>query len=124
MLPFPWKRHPFCRFQILASGDAHVNWGLIEPVVPTRISPFDAAGENDHRLWRMVPVPFKSRGAVIAKWDLRLDEADLSQNFDQPANIGLILATPSGWLVEQCPPPGAAHALIERHTVAIMDHEA
>lgn len=53
------------------------------------------------RGWSVVPVPFKQKRPVLKEWEqLRLAESDLAPYFDQPANIGLILGEPSGWLVD------------------------
>jgi hypothetical protein len=61
----------------------------------------DAAREYVRRGWRVVPVPYKRKKAVFDDWtNLRLTETDLPEYFDQPANIGLILGEPSGWLVD------------------------
>ncbi len=69
--------------------------------------PLEAAREYVRRGWRVVPIPFKQKGAVIRDWgQMALTEADLPAYFDQPANIGLILGEPSGWLVDvdlDCP---------------------
>lgn len=64
-------------------------------------TPLDAARDYVRRGWSVVPVPFKRKRPVLKGWEqLRLTEADLEQYFDQPANIGLILGEPSGWLVD------------------------
>lgn len=64
-------------------------------------TPLDAAREYVRRGWRVVPVPFKRKRPVLKEWEqLRLTDADLPSYFDQPANIGLILGEPSGWLVD------------------------
>ncbi|MEZ6064173.1 MAG: bifunctional DNA primase/polymerase [Planctomycetaceae bacterium] len=53
------------------------------------------------RGWSVVPVPFKRKRPVLKGWEqLRLTDAELPGYFDQPANIGLILGEPSGWLVD------------------------
>ncbi len=69
--------------------------------------PLEAAREYVRRGWRVVPIPFKRKGAAIDAWGkMDLTEADLPTYFDQPANIGLILGEPSGWLVDvdlDCP---------------------
>ncbi|MCA9091241.1 MAG: bifunctional DNA primase/polymerase [Planctomycetaceae bacterium] len=71
------------------------------------VTPLEAAREYVRRGWCVVPIPFKQKKAVIKGWEqLRLTEADLPQYFDQPANIGIILGEPSGWLVDvdlDCP---------------------
>lgn len=71
------------------------------------ITPLEAAHEYVRRGWSVVPIPYKLKGAVYKEWEqLRLKESDLSEYFDQPANIGLILGEPSGWLVDvdlDCP---------------------
>lgn len=65
------------------------------------VTPLDAAREYVRRGWSVVPVPFKRKRPVLKGWErLRLTEADLDPYFDQPANIGLILGEPSGWLVD------------------------
>lgn len=64
-------------------------------------TPLDAAREYVRRGWRVVPVPFKRKRPVLKEWErLRLTDAELPGYFDQPANIGLILGEPSGWLVD------------------------
>ena len=64
-------------------------------------TPLEAAREYVRRGWNVVPVPFKQKRPVLKEWEqLRLGENDLGQYFDQPANIGLILGEPSGWLVD------------------------
>lgn len=64
-------------------------------------TPLEAAREYVRRGWSVVPVPFKKKRPVLKEWEqLRLGENDLDQYFDQPANIGLILGEPSGWLVD------------------------
>lgn len=46
-------------------------------------------------------MPFKQKRPVLKEWEqLRLGENDLDQYFDRPANIGLVLGEPSGWLVD------------------------
>ena len=75
--------------------------------LPQPVSPLEAAREYVRRGWRVVPIPFKRKGAKIDDWGkMTLTEADLPAYFDQPANIGLILGEPSGWLVDvdlDCP---------------------
>jgi Bifunctional DNA primase/polymerase, N-terminal len=64
-------------------------------------TPLEAARDYVRRGWSVVPVPFKQKRPVLKEWkQLRLAESDLAQYFDQPANIGLILGEPSGWLVD------------------------
>ena len=64
-------------------------------------TPLQAARGYVRRGWSVVPVPFKQKRPVLKEWEqLRLGENDLGQYFDQPANIGLILGEPSGWLVD------------------------
>ncbi|MBL8810615.1 MAG: bifunctional DNA primase/polymerase [Planctomycetaceae bacterium] len=64
-------------------------------------NPLEAARDYVRRGWSVVPVPFKQKRPVLKEWEqLRLAENDLDQYFDQPANIGLILGEPSGWLVD------------------------
>lgn len=71
------------------------------------VIPLEAAREYVRRGWRVVPIPFKRKGAKIDDWGkMTLTEAELPAYFDQPANIGLILGEPSGWLVDvdlDCP---------------------
>ncbi len=68
---------------------------------PQPVSPLEAAREYVRRGWRVVPIPFKRKGAKIDDWGkMTLTEAELPAYFDQPANIGLILGEPSGWLVD------------------------
>lgn len=63
--------------------------------------PLEAAHEYVRRGWCVVPIPFKQKRPVLKEWErLRLSQSDLDQYFDQPANIGLILGEPSGWLVD------------------------
>ncbi len=63
--------------------------------------PLEAAREYVRRGWSVVPIPFKQKRPVLKEWEqLRLSQSDLDQYFDQPANIGLILGEPSGWLVD------------------------
>ncbi len=73
----------------------------------TPVIPLEAAREYVRRGWRVVPIPFKRKGAKIDDWGkMTLTEAELPAYFDQPANIGLILGEPSGWLVDvdlDCP---------------------
>ncbi len=75
--------------------------------LPQPVIPLEAAREYVRRGWRVVPIPFKRKGATIDAWGrMDLTEADLPTYFDQPANIGLILGEPSGWLVDvdlDCP---------------------
>lgn len=64
-------------------------------------TPLEAARAYVRRGWSVVPVPFKQKRPVLKEWEqLRLTETDLTEYFDQPANIGLILGEPSGWLVD------------------------
>ncbi len=64
-------------------------------------TPLEAARNYVRRGWSVVPVPFKQKRPVLKEWEqLRLGENDLDQYFDQPANIGLVLGEPSGWLVD------------------------
>lgn len=69
--------------------------------------PLDAAREYVRRGWSVVPIPFKQKRALRKGWrSLRLTEDELPAIFGQPANIGLILGEPSGWLVDvdlDCP---------------------
>jgi hypothetical protein len=71
------------------------------------VTPLEAAREYVRRGWCVVPIPYKRKRAVLDDWtNLRLTEADLPQYFDQPANIGIILGEPSGWLIDvdlDCP---------------------
>ncbi len=73
----------------------------------TPVIPLEAAREYVRRGWRVVPIPFKQKGAKIDDWGkMALTEVELPAYFDQPANIGLILGEPSGWLVDvdlDCP---------------------
>ncbi len=63
--------------------------------------PLEAAHDYVRRGWSVVPIPFKQKRPVLKEWErLRLSQSDLDQYFDQPANIGLILGEPSGWLVD------------------------
>jgi len=63
----------------------------------------------------------------IAQWlDGQDDDAEsgVSHLAHARACLGILLdALATGHLVDDRPPPGAAHALIERHTVATGDHE-
>lgn len=64
-------------------------------------TPLDAAREYVRRGWCVVPIPYKQKRPVIKEWEqLRLAEDELSQYFDQPANVGLILGELSGNLVD------------------------
>ncbi|MFV0442886.1 MAG: bifunctional DNA primase/polymerase [Planctomycetaceae bacterium] len=61
----------------------------------------EAACVYMRRGWCVVPVPFKQKRPILKGWrQLRLEEADLQPYFDQPANVGLMLGEPSGWLVD------------------------
>jgi len=52
-------------------------------------------------------------------------ESGVSHLAHARACLGILLdALATGHLVDDRPPPGAAHALIERHTVAARDHQA
>jgi hypothetical protein len=65
------------------------------------VTPLEAAREYVRRGWCVVPIPFKQKRALRKGWRvLRLTEDQLPEYFDQPANIGLILGEPSGWLVD------------------------
>ena len=56
------------------------------------VTPLDAAREYVRRGWCVVPIPYKQKRPVIKEWEqLRLREADLTEYFNQPANLGLIL---------------------------------
>ncbi len=67
----------------------------------TPVIPLEAAREYVRRGWRVVPIPFRQKRPVLTGWEqLRLEEADLHQYFDQPANVGLILGEQSGGLVD------------------------
>ena len=63
----------------------------------------------------------------LAQWlDGQDDDAEsgVSHLAHARACLGILLdALATGHLVDDRPPPGAAHALIERHTVATGDHE-
>jgi hypothetical protein len=71
------------------------------------VTPLHAAREYVRRGWCVVPIPFKQKRALRKGWqNLRLTADQLPEYFDQPANIGLILGEPSGWLVDvdlDCP---------------------
>ncbi|MFV0444089.1 MAG: bifunctional DNA primase/polymerase, partial [Planctomycetaceae bacterium] len=67
----------------------------------TPTSTLDAAREYVRRGWSVVPIPYKQKRALRKGWpDLRLTADQLPEYFDQPANIGLLLGEPSGWLVD------------------------
>jgi hypothetical protein len=59
------------------------------------------------RGYALIPVPFKQKRPVLADWqDLRFDESDLPKVFAQPSNVGVLLGTPSGEVVDvdlDCP---------------------
>ena len=68
---------------------------------PQPVSPLEAAREYVRRGWRVVPIPYRQKRPILKEWEqLRLTEGDLNRYFDQPANVGLILGEPSGWLVD------------------------
>ena len=58
---------------------------MIEQLQP--VIPLEAAREYVRRGWRVVPIPFKRKGATIDEWNqMALTEAVLATYFDQPAN--------------------------------------
>lgn len=67
----------------------------------------DAARAYVARGIRVIPVPFRQKGAVIFGWpQLRLAEEDLADCFWGKCNIGVLLGDPSGGLVDidlDCP---------------------
>jgi hypothetical protein len=82
--------------------------------------------------WRVKPVIASIYVSAamrhLAQWlDGQDDDAEsgVSHLAHARACLGILLdALATGHLVDDRPPPGAAHALIERHTVATRDHEA
>jgi hypothetical protein len=54
------------------------------------------------RGWAVVPIPHRSKKAVLGGWQrLRLKEDDLPQHFGgAPQNIGVLTGEPSGWTVD------------------------
>lgn len=68
---------------------------------PTHISTLDAARTYVRRGWCVIPVPFKQKRPLIKGWQqLGLNVTDLPKYFSHPANIGILLGEPSGWLVD------------------------
>jgi hypothetical protein len=59
------------------------------------------------RGFALVPVPYGRKGSIVTGWQhLRLDEAGLRAAFAAIANVGVLLGTPSGGLVDvdlDCP---------------------
>lgn len=92
---------------------------MAEALENENVTPLEAAREYVRRGWSVVPIPYKTKRAVYKEWEqLRLKESDLSEYFDQPANIGLILGEPSGWLVDvdlDCP---EARAIADKYLPA------
>ncbi|MEX0718041.1 MAG: bifunctional DNA primase/polymerase, partial [Planctomycetaceae bacterium] len=66
-----------------------------------RPSVIDAARGYIDRGWRPVPIPPRTKRAVIDGWTkLRIDLEDVERHFSPDDNIGLLLGEPSGWLVD------------------------
>lgn len=67
----------------------------------------EAARRYVARGWRVVPIPPREKGPKLSGWTtLRLENGALDRHFTEPANVGILLGEPSGWLVDvdlDCP---------------------
>ncbi|PYT23514.1 MAG: hypothetical protein DMG57_31720 [Acidobacteria bacterium] len=62
----------------------------------------EAAANYCHLGYAVIPIPDRKKGAILTGWQkLRITEQDLHLHFnDEPQNIGILLGTPSGGLVD------------------------
>lgn len=61
----------------------------------------EAARVYISRGWSVVPIPAKSKGPVLDRWqDLRLTAEDLPHHFQNGCNVGTLTGEPSAWLVD------------------------
>src|SRR5437879_5513027 len=68
---------------------------------PVGVSTLDAAREYQQRGWAVVPIPCGAKGPVLPNWPtLRLFEADMPAYFRNGENVGVILGSASGGLVD------------------------
>jgi putative DNA primase/helicase len=64
-------------------------------------TPLEAATLYARRGFAVIPIPYKSKRAVLDGWQhLRLMEGDLAGHFAGNVNIGILTGEPSGWLVD------------------------
>ncbi len=65
-------------------------------------TPLDHARDLHARGLPPIPVPFKSKGPTLPRWQtLRLTAEDLPRHFNgTPANVGTLLGEPAGWIVD------------------------
>lgn len=75
--------------------------------MPTESPLLVAARSYCQRGWSVVPIPLKKKGPILRAWQtLRLSEGQLFQHFNGTGNIGIILGSASGGLVDvdlDCP---------------------
>lgn len=76
--------------------------GRVPPMTTAEQSPLSMATAYVLRGFAVVPIPFKEKIPVVKKWEsLRLQESDLPHHFNgQPMNMGAILGTASGGLID------------------------
>jgi len=71
------------------------------PTRPVEVGTLDASREYLRRGWAVVPIPRGQKAPLIPGWpELRLTESGLAAHFDNGSNIGAILGSPSGGLVD------------------------
>lgn len=67
----------------------------------TTLASIDAAANYISRGWAPIPLPPKSKAPTIIGWQrLRITEADLPKYFTDGCNVGVLLGSPSGNLVD------------------------
>ncbi len=80
---------------------------VVRPLLFAGISELNNSISERARRWiqygiKPIPIPFKQKAPTINGWQkLELAETDISKYFnDEPLNIGVLLGTPSGGLVD------------------------
>src|SRR5829696_6651379 len=86
-------------------------------------TPLEAAREYTRRGWATIPLVPGQKGAHLEKWQtLRLTEPELPQFFKPDSNVGVLLGTASGGLVDvDCDTPEAikcAHYLLPKTLIS------
>jgi len=65
------------------------------------MNPLDATREYCRRGWRVVPTPLREKAPQLREWGkLRVTLDDIPRYFGNGANVGVILGSKSGWLVD------------------------